>query len=949
MTGSNNSINVFGAREHNLQNIDVQIPRDKLIVMTGLSGSGKSSLAFDTLYAEGQRRYIETFSTYIKHHILTLERPDVDKVEGLSPVIAIEQKTTSRNPRSTVGTVTELYDFIRLLYARIGTAFSYITNKRMVSYTDDQIQNLIQKGYTNKKIAILAPLVRDRKGHYRQLFASLIKKGFTKVRIDGKVKDIKPNMSVERYEIHNIELVVDRLIMKSNSDDKVLKRLEKAIRLAMVMGKESIMVLNIESSDVRYFSRNLMCPYSGLSYPKPEPNTFSFNSRKGMCPKCKGIGHLSIIDSKKIIPDAGLSINQGGIAGMNATKNRWIFSEFSRIAQCFEFSLDSPIHKIPNEAMDIILHGSKSNYKVPLKASKITKHIKLDFEGIIPYLNSFNKDNASHSHWKWVSQFMTSTVCDECGGNRLIKTAQFYKVDGQSIGEICQWDLIRLSQWFKAMPDRLSKNEHLIGIEIIKEINSRIQFLNDVGLGYLHLNRDSGSLSGGESQRIRLATQIGSQLVGVLYILDEPSIGLHQRDNHRLIHSLKNLKDLGNSIIVVEHDKEMMLQADYLIDLGPGAGQNGGKVISMGKPSEIKSQNTLTGKYLSGKLGINIPKIRRAGNGKYIQLRGCRGNNLKSVNLKIPLGMMVGITGVSGSGKSSLINHTLYPILKNKIYNSHDPIPLPYESISGTTHIDKVIDINQSPIGKTPRSNPVTYCNIFSHIRKLFASTLESQIRGYDIGRFSFNVKTGRCSECMGRGVQEIAMNFLPDVEVECDVCHGKRYNAETLEIKYKGKTINDVLNLSFDQACEFFENIPSLKKKLQVLCDVGLGYLTLGQRSTTLSGGESQRIKLARELTKIATGKTIYILDEPTTGLHLEDIRVLLKVLNILVDKGNTILIIEHNLDVIKQVDYIIDMGPEGGQNGGKIVATGTPEKIVQKQNNHTAHYLAKEINHSI
>ncbi len=949
MTGSSNLIHVFGAREHNLQNIDVQIPRDQLIVMTGLSGSGKSSLAFDTLFAEGQRRYIETFSTYIKHHILTLERPDVDKIEGLSPVIAIEQKTTSRNPRSTVGTVTELYDFIRLLYARIGTAYSYITNKTMVSYTDDQIQNLIEKGYTNKKIAILAPLVRDRKGHYRQLFASLIKKGFTKVRIDGKVKDLKPNMYVERYEIHNIELVVDRMIIKPGAIDNELERLGKAIHLAMVMGKESIMVVDLESSHVRYFSRNLMCPISGLSYPKPEPNTFSFNSRKGMCPKCKGIGHLSIIDSEKIIPDTSLSINEGGIAGMNAIRNRWIFSEFVRIAECFEFSLDSPIDQIPKKAIDTILYGSESHHKVPLKASKITKHVKLNFEGIIPYLNSFNKDNTSNSHWKWVSQFMSSTLCDECDGNRLMKTAQFYKVDSQSISEICNWDLIRLSQWFNALPNRLSKKEYVIGIEIIKEINSRIQFLMDVGLGYLHLNRDSGSLSGGESQRIRLATQIGSHLVGVLYILDEPSIGLHQRDNHRLIHSLKNLKDLGNSVIVVEHDREMMLQADYLIDLGPGAGQNGGKVISMGKPSEIKSQNTLTGKYLSGNLEIEIPKIRRVGNGKYIELRGCTGNSLKSVNLKIPLGMMVGVTGVSGSGKSTLINHTLYPILKKIIYNSHDPVPLPYKSITGTTHIDKVIDINQSPIGKTPRSNPVTYCNIFSHIRKLFTSTLESQIRGYEVGRFSFNVKTGRCNECMGRGVQEIAMNFLPNVEVECDVCYGKRYNAETLEIKYKGKTINDVLNLSFNQACEFFKNIPSLKKKLQVLCDVGLGYLTLGQRSTTLSGGESQRIKLARELTKIATGKTFYILDEPTTGLHLEDIRVLLKVLNILVDKGNTILIIEHNLDVIKQVDYIIDMGPEGGQHGGKVVATGTPEEIIQKKNNHTAYYLSKELNHSI
>ena len=939
---------MFGAREHNLQGIDVQIPRDNLIVVTGLSGSGKSSLAFDTLFAEGQRRYIETFSTYIKHHVLTLERPDVDKIEGLSPVIAIEQKTTSKNPRSTVGTVTELYDFIRLLYARIGTAYSYISNQKMVSYTDSQIQSLIQKDYLDQKIAILAPLVRDRKGHYRQLFTSLIKKGFAKVRIDGLVKDLEPNISVERYEIHNIELVVDRLIIKSSSDSKTIERLEKAIGLAMVMGQGSLMVLDLETSKARYFSRDLMCPVSGISYPKPEPNTFSFNSPKGMCPKCKGIGTLSLTDSKKIISDQNKTINQGGIAGMTASKNQWIFSEFKRIAQCFEFSLDTPINEIPKEAIDIILYGSQSNYKIPLKESKITKHIKLDFDGIIPFLNSFDKETCSISKWKWVSQFMTTTICDECEGNRLLKSAQFYKIDQHSIGEICQWDLMTLSHWFETLPQKLSKKEHLIGNEIIKEINTRLQFLKDVGLGYLHLNRSSGSLSGGESQRIRLATQIGSQLVGVLYILDEPSIGLHQRDNHRLIHSLKNLKDLGNSIIVVEHDKEMMLQADYLIDMGPGAGQNGGKVVSIGKPSEIKSHDTLTGKYLSGNLEIEIPKSRRIGHRKYIDLKGCSGHNLKSVDLKIPLGMMIGITGVSGSGKSTLINSTLYPILKHKIYKSFDPIPLPYQSITGVDYIDKVIEINQTPIGKTPRSNPVTYCHIFSNIRQLFASTLEAQIRGYDMGRFSFNVKTGRCHECMGRGVQEIAMNFLPDVEVECDVCNGKRYNAETLEIKYKGKTINDVLNLSFDEACQFFENIPRLKKKLSVLCDVGLGYLTLGQRSTTLSGGESQRIKLARELTKMATGKTMYILDEPTTGLHLEDIRVLLKVLNLLVDKGNTILIIEHNLDVIKQVDYIIDMGPEGGQHGGKIIATGTPEKIIQEKNNHTAYYLSKELNNT-
>ncbi|MCY4562554.1 MAG: excinuclease ABC subunit UvrA [Flavobacteriaceae bacterium] len=940
-----NSIIVYGAREHNLQNIDIQIPRDKLVVVTGLSGSGKSSLAFDTIYAEGQRRYIETFSSYLRDHILTLERPDVDKIEGLSPVIAIEQKTTSRNPRSTVGTVTELYDFIRLLYARIGTAYSYISNQKMVSYTDEHIQELIENEYKNKKIAILAPLVRSRKGHYRQLFATLILKGFTKVRVDGEIVDLKPYMQLKRYESHDIELVVDRFSIKPNPNNKSRERLHKAIQLAMVMGEGSIIVYGYSSSEIRYFSRDLMCPTSGLSYPKPEPNTFSFNSIKGMCPQCKGIGELSEIDEKKVVPDLLKSIEDGAIAGINFQRHKWMYQQIKDVATAYNFDISNPLKRIPDRVYKAILYGCDTTVKSYLFESGTSRWVHIDFEGVIPFISSYKKEDVSPSVWKWVQQFHTKKICPECNGNRLNKSAQYYKVNGKSIGQISQWDLITLSDWFEKLTSRLSESENFIGSEIIKEINTRLKFLLDVGLGYLQINRSSGSLSGGESQRIRLATQIGSQLVGVLYILDEPSIGLHQRDNQKLIHSLKNLKELGNSVIVVEHDKEMMLQADYLIDMGPGAGRNGGKIVSYGKPSEIANNKTLTGQYLAGLLDIEIPEKRRKSNGKAIYLRGCTGNNLKKVDIKIPLGLMIGITGVSGSGKSTLINDTLYPILKNKIYKSIEPIPLPYESISGVDNIDKVIDINQSPIGKTPRSNPATYCNVFSDIRALFTATVEAQIRGYKIGRFSFNVKDGRCAECQGKGVNEIAMNFLPDLEIECDVCQGQRYNAETLEIKYKGKTISDVLNMSFNQACDFFENIPKLKKKLQVIRDVGLGYLTLGQRSTTLSGGESQRIKLARELTKIATGKTLYILDEPTTGLHLEDIRVLLKVLNALVDKGNTILIIEHNLDVIKQVDYIIDIGPEGGKDGGEIVAFGRPEKIISNPSSYTAQYLSKEI----
>lgn len=945
MSINSNNIEVLGAREHNLRNIDVKIPRDNLVVITGLSGSGKSSLAFDTIYAEGQRRYIETFSVYARQHLSNLERPDVDKINGLSPVIAIEQKTTSKNPRSTVGTVTELYDFIRLLYARIGVAYSYLTNEKMVSHTNEQILEIIQKKYQNEKIVILAPLVRARKGHYRSLFKKLILKGFTKVRIDGTIQDLTHDLALARYESHDIELVIDRLDFTQKSTEKLSKRLAKTIQLGMTMGEGSLMVTTIDDKKIQYYSKELVCPTSGVSYLKPEPNTFSFNSRKGMCPECNGLGVTSYIDEEKLITNPYTPISEGGIAKIKEYSRPGIFIEMEKIARHFKFSLHSSPLAIPKDGLNALLHGFHETVPVKLYGSKLSFVQEIDFDGIISYIEDSLKDNPTPSIKKWATQFYSTTKCLKCDGNRLSMVSNQFKINNCSITDISQWNLIKLSKWFLDLPNHLTKNENIIGSEIIKEINKRLQFLLNVGLGYLQLNRPTGSLSGGEAQRIRLATQIGSQLVGVLYILDEPSIGLHQRDNNQLIDSLKKLKDLGNSIIVVEHDKEMMLRADYVIDLGPGGGNNGGEIVSIGTPKEVSMHETLTGKYLAGKLDIEIPKKRRVGTKKFIRLTGCKGNNLKDVDLKIPLGKMIGVTGVSGSGKSSLINQTLYPVLKNRIYRSIEPFPLEYQSIQGAKNIDKVIDINQSPIGRTPRSNPVTYCNVFTHIRELFAQTMESMIRGYKIGRFSFNVREGRCPNCEGTGVNEVAMNYLPDIEMECFICQGSRYNHETLEIKYKEKNISDVLNMTFNEACEFFQAIPKIYKRLKVIRDVGLGYLKLGQSSTTLSGGEAQRIKLASELTKVATGKTLYILDEPTTGLHLEDIRVLLDVLNRLVDKGNTVIIIEHNLDVIKQVDYIIDIGPEGGEEGGEIVCQGSPEKIIKCPTSHTGKYLKKEL----
>jgi len=942
MKKNSNSIYIEGARVHNLKNIDLQIPRDQLVVITGLSGSGKSSLAFDTLYAEGQRRYMETFSAYVRQFLGSMERPEVDKIDGLSPVIAIEQKTTSKSPRSTVGTITELYDFFRLLYARVGTAYSYLTQEKMVSYTDSQILKLISEEYKNKKISLLAPIIKSRKGHYRELFDSLSRQGFSKVRIDQVITDLSPGMKVDRYKTHDIELVIDRFTVKN--DDAFLKRLEDSMSTALHYGQDILMVYDLEDATTRYFSRNLMCPSSGISYPAPEPNTFSFNSPKGMCPSCKGLGVQHKVNLKKLIPDDAQSIAQGGLAPLGTKKNSWTYKQIETIAICYNFSLQDPISKIPDKAMEILLRGSQEKFDIPSKTLGITRTYKIDFEGLENYIQSAYEEAATSNIKRWAADFMDSYTCSTCNGSRLRKEALHFKINEKTLANLVAMDLKDLHSWVKELPQFLNENELKIASEIIKEIVVRLQFLLDVGLDYLQLNRSSKSLSGGEAQRIRLATQIGSQLVGVLYILDEPSIGLHQRDNDRLIQSLLALRDIGNSVIVVEHDKDMMLRADHLIDMGPRAGKNGGQVLSQGTPSEILKEDTLTANYLNGNLQIHLPEKRRKGSGKKIALSGCIGNNLKDISIELPLGVMIGVTGVSGSGKSTLINETLYPILNNYIYKGVQ-VPMPYESIKGLSHIDKVVDINQSPIGRTPRSNPATYCGVFSEIRTLFTQTPEAQIRGYKPGRFSFNVVGGRCETCQGGGMKIIEMNFLPDVYVECESCYGKRFNRETLEIRYKGKSISDVLNMSINEACRFFEPIPKIYRKLKTIQDVGLGYINLGQSSTTLSGGEAQRIKLASELSKKDTGKTFYILDEPTTGLHFEDIRVLLDVLNILVDKGNTVLIIEHNLDVIKQVDYVFDLGPEGGKYGGELLCEGTPEEIIKHPTSHTARFLKNEL----
>ena len=935
-------IEVKGARVHNLKNIDVKIPRDQLVVITGLSGSGKSSLAFDTIYAEGQRRYIETFSAYARQFLGSLERPDVDKIDGLSPVIAIEQKTTSKSPRSTVGTITEIYDFLRLLFARGADAYSFNTNEKMVSYTDVQIKDLILESYNGKRISILSPVVRSRKGHYRDLFGQIAKQGFVKVRTDGVIVDITKGMMLDRYKTHDIEIVIDRL--KIDASKQSSSRLSESINTAMYHGQNVLMIIDEDNKDVRYFSRDLMCPTSGISYPNPEPNNFSFNSPKGACQDCNGIGTLYKVNTAKIIPDTSLSIKNGGLAPQGVQKESWLFKQLELIAQRFKFKLSDPISSIPKEAMDVILYGGKDDFSVNSKTLGVSRNYTINFEGIANFIESQHKNSDSRSIQRWAKNYMDNIQCPTCEGSRLKKESLYFKINSKNIAELSNMDIVELSEWFKELPSHLSKNQNLISKEILKEISTRLQFLLDVGLDYLSINRSSKSLSGGEAQRIRLATQIGSQLVGVLYILDEPSIGLHQRDNEKLIKSLIALKDVGNSVIVVEHDKDMIEQADHVIDIGPKAGKHGGEIISQGTPKAILNSNTITADYLSGVKKIEVPKKRREGNGKFLELKGCTGNNLKNVSIKLPLGKMIGITGVSGSGKSTLINQTLYPILNNYYFNGVMD-PMPYKSIKGLEHIDKVIDINQSPIGRTPRSNPATYTGVFGEIRALFAKIPEAMIRGYKLGRFSFNVVGGRCETCKGGGLRVIEMNFLPDVYVECESCQGKRFNRETLEIRYKGKSISDVLNMTINEAVDFFEHIPKIYRKLKTIKDVGLGYITLGQQSTTLSGGEAQRIKLATELSKRDTGNTIYILDEPTTGLHFEDIRVLMNVLSKLVDKGNTVLIIEHNLDVIKTVDYIIDIGPEGGKGGGEVLVKGAPEIIVKNKLSHTARFLKKEL----
>ncbi|MDO6811936.1 excinuclease ABC subunit UvrA [Tenacibaculum soleae] len=933
-------IEVYGARAHNLKNIDVKIPREKLVVITGLSGSGKSSLAFDTIYAEGQRRYIETFSAYARQFLGGLERPDVDKIDGLSPVISIEQKTTNKSPRSTVGTITEIYDFLRLLFSRASDAYSYNTNEKMVSYSDEQIKQLILKDFNEKRIAILAPLIKSRKGHYRELFEQISKQGFVRVRVDGEIKEIVKGMKLDRYKTHDIEVVIDRLAVNSKSE----KRLEETIKTALYTGNNILMVVDVDDEKPRYFSRELMCPTTGIAYPNPEPNTFSFNSPRGACSHCNGLGTTNQINEQKIIPDPTISIKKGGIVPLGEQKNSWIFKQLQTIADRHNFKLTDPIDKIPSKAMDIILHGGNEKFEINSKDLGVTRNYEIDFEGIISFIENQYKNAESTSIKRWAKDFMDEVTCGTCEGKRLKKEALHFKFNDKNISDLAQMDVAELANWFKNIENSLSEKQLIIAAEILKEIRTRIQFLLDVGLDYLTLDRTSKSLSGGEAQRIRLATQIGSQLVGVLYILDEPSIGLHQRDNEKLINSLIKLRDVGNSVLVVEHDKDMIEQADFVFDIGPGAGVHGGEIVSAGTFDDLKKHSTLTADYLTGRKEIAVPKERRAGNGNFIKLSGASGNNLKNVSVKFPLGQMICVTGVSGSGKSTLINETLYPILNAHIYRGVKK-PMHYKKIEGLEHIDKVIDIDQSPIGRTPRSNPATYTGTFGEIRSLFAKTPEAAIRGYKPGRFSFNVKGGRCETCQGGGVRVIEMNFLPDVQVECETCQGKRFNRETLEIRYKGKSISDILEMTINEATNFFEHIPKIYRKLKTIKDVGLGYITLGQQSTTLSGGEAQRIKLASELSKRDTGNTFYILDEPTTGLHFEDISVLMDVLNKLTNKGNTVLIIEHNMDVIKLADYIIDIGMEGGKNGGNVLTTGTPEKVAKHKTSYTARFLKKEL----
>ena len=941
LTEEDGLIVVHGARVHNLQNVNVEIPRNKLTVITGLSGSGKSSLAFDTIYAEGQRRYIETFSAYARSFLGNMERPDVDLISGLSPVIAIEQKTTNKNPRSTVGTVTEIYDFLRLLYARAGEAFSYNTGEKMVKYTDDQILSLIKSSFSGKKILILAPMVKGRKGHYRELFEQILKKGFLNARIDGVVTELKAAMRLDRYKNHFIEIVIDRLLVDEASD----KRLHDSLQIAMKNGHGICMILDHDTQEAKYYSRQLMCPTTGISYNEPAPHNFSFNSPQGACPKCNGLGMISEIDLEKIVPDNTKNIQNGGIAALGAHKNTLVFWQIEALGEMFGFTLKTPIKDIPEDGLNAILVGTSE--RIHLKNSPLgtSMNYMMTYEGVIKYIDAQKDDNPSQKAQKWANQFVRETPCPECNGQRLKKESLFFRIDGKNISELARLDISELSGWLVNLEDRLTDRQKKIAVEVIKEIRDRIRFLEDVGLNYLSLDRTSRTLSGGESQRIRLATQIGSQLVNVLYILDEPSIGLHHRDNLRLIHSLEQLRDTGNSVIVVEHDKDMMMNADYLIDMGPFAGRHGGQVVAAGTPQQVLRAGTLTSKYLLGEAKIEIPKKRRKGNGNILSLNGCTGNNLKNISVDLPLGQLICVTGVSGSGKSTLINATLQPILSQHFYGSVKD-PLPYSGIVGLNHIDKIVQVDQSPIGRTPRSNPVTYTGVFSDVRNLFAQLPEAKIRAYPPGRFSFNVKGGRCEDCQGGGLKQIEMNFLPDVYVHCDTCNGRRYNRETLEVRYKGKSIGDVLDMTINQGVEFFEHIPSIAHKLKTIQDVGLGYITLGQSSTTLSGGESQRVKLATELAKKDTGKTMYILDEPTTGLHFEDIRVLLEVLNKLVDRGNTVIVIEHNMDVIKVADHIIDIGPEGGKDGGRVVCLGTPEEVIRNEESFTAKYLKQELN---
>lgn len=935
-------LEIYGARENNLKNIDLRIPRDKLVVITGLSGSGKSSLAFETIYAEGQRRYMESFSAYARQFIGNMERPDVDEITGLSPVISIEQKSVNRNPRSTVGTITEIYDFMRLLFARTAEPFSYNTGEKMVRYSEEHITKMIMENYSSKKINVLAPVIRGRKGHYRELFEQIRQQGFAKVRIDGELKDLVYGMQLDRYKTHDIEIVIDRLIVSNDYKSRLTQSIETAFR----RGKGMLMVLEDGSTDVRYFSKLLMCPTTGIAYQDPEPNTFSFNSPYGACPKCNGLGTIVTIDINKIIPDKECTIRKGGIAPLGEYKNNWVFSQLEVIGSRYGFDLDTPIAQIPDNALDIILYGSSESFTVTKEIYGTKSTYSMPFEGIINVIKKQCDENAPASILKWANSFMNETDCPECHGQRLKKEALHFRLNGKNIAEVSNMDIISLSKWIDDLPNHLDNKQLEIAHDILIEIKKRINFLINVGIDYLNLNRPAKSLSGGEAQRIRLATQIGSQLTGILYILDEPSIGLHQRDNRKLINSLKELRDIGNSIIVVEHDKDTMLASDHIIDIGPGAGINGGEVVFQGSPDELSRGHGLTCDYLNGIRKIQIPKTRRKPlKNNYLRLYNASGHNLKNVNLDIPLGLMVCVTGVSGSGKSSLVNETLYPILSRHFYRSEKQ-PLPYEKIEGLELIDKVIEIDQAPIGKTPRSNPATYTKVFDDIRKLFGELPESKIRGYKAGRFSFNVRGGRCESCQGGGVRVIEMNFLPDVQVLCEACQGKRYNRETLEVRFKGKSINDVLNLTVDEAVSFFENMPQILQKIKTLQDVGLGYITLGQPSTTLSGGEAQRVKLATELSKRDTGNTLYILDEPTTGLHFEDIKVLMDVLNKLVDKGNTVLIIEHNLDVIKMADYIIDMGPEGGSRGGMILCQGSPEEVAEQNIGYTAHFIKEELN---